>query len=235
MKNIAAAFKFLTIWNRFTDFPPNPALVGKSAVFFPFIGLIFGLMLALLNRALEDTLDAEILSAALTTVLVLATGALHLEGMQKSFDSAPLRVPGTSGTSTAAIGVTAILLVILFKIRAIDILEVKLSLGLLLTPVLARWALVLFIYGSHRHSEGDARLIAENVKFWHLVLISFATLWPATYLLGRTALWIGFSLSMLALGYRTLLYKRKGLLTCNNFGLVVELGEALCLTLLASL
>jgi cobalamin synthase len=95
--------------------------------------------------------------------------------------------------------------------------------------------MLVFIYGSHRQSEGEASIIAANVKFWHIVFATIATLAPATYLLGHTALWIGLSLSILALLCRAFFYKRTGALTRDNFGTVVEASEALSLVLLASL
>ena len=236
MKSIVAAFKYLTILSRFTRHKPSPLLVGKAAALFPVAGLILGLALALLARALENYLDAEILSTTLVAFLILATGGLHLEGLQKTFDAAALRQSGaTASPPSGAIGVAAILFVMLFKIKSMDILDEKLTLALLLTPMLARWAMLVFIYGSHRQSEGEASLIAENVRFWHVLFASFATLALATYVLGRTGLWIGLGLSIFALVCRALLQKRNGALTGDNFGAVVEASEALSLILLASL
>ncbi|MPZ77051.1 MAG: hypothetical protein GEU77_11065 [Deltaproteobacteria bacterium] len=236
MKSIAIAFKYLTIWNRYTRSQPDSGLVGTSVPYFPLVGLFFGLMLALIPRALENYLDTEILSIVLTALLIFVTGGLHLEALQNTFDAVPAgRIPTTTAQSSGAMGIIAILLVLLFKIKSIDILEVKLTPGLLLTPVLARWALIVFIYGSQRHAEGEARLIAQNVSFWHLLLTTFGTLALATYLLGRTGLWIGLCLSVLALVWRILLQKRNGVLTRDNFGAVIELSEALSFTLLASL
>ena len=234
MKSIVAAFKFLTILSRFIRFQPSAPMVGKAAALFPVVGLVLGLSLALLARALQNYVDAEILSTTLVAFLVLVTGGLHLEGLKKTFDAPGLR-QSTLEPSPSAIGIVAIVLVVLFKIKSIDILEEKLTLALLLTPVMARWALLIFIYGSHRHSEGDTSIIAANVKFWHIVFATIATLAPATYVLGHTALWIGLSLSILALLCRSLFYKRTGALTGDNFGAVVEVSEALSLVLMASL
>ena len=236
MKSIVAAFKFLTILSRLIRSEPNAPMVGKAAGFFPVVGLMLGVSLAILARALQNYVDVEILSTILVAFLILVTGGLHLDGLKKTFDAPGLR-QSTVGSepSSSAIGIVAIVLVVLFKIKSIDILEEKLTLALLLTPVMARWALLIFIYGSHRHSEGDASIIAANVKFWHIVFATIATLAPATYLLGHTALWIGLSLSILALLCRTLFYKRTGALTRDNLGAVVEWSEALSLVLMASL
>ena len=236
MKSLVAAFKFLTILSRLRRFQPPAPLVGKAAAFFPFVGLVLGLSLALLARTLQNYLDAEILSTTLVAFLILGTGGLHLDGLKKTFDAPELdRSRVGSESSSSAVATVAIILVILFKIKSIDILEEKLTLALLLTPVLARWAMLIFIYGSHPRSEGEARIIAANVKFWHVALATVATLAPATYFLGRTALWIGLSLSILALLCRALFHKRTGVLTQDNYGAVVEGSEALSLVLMATL
>jgi adenosylcobinamide-GDP ribazoletransferase len=236
MKSIVAAFKFLTILSRLIRAQPSAAMIGKAAALFPVVGLVLGLILVLLARALQNYADVEILSTTLVAFLILATGGLHLEGLKKTFDAPGLRGSAAwSGSSSSAIGIIAIVFVILFKIKSIDILEEKLTLALLLTPVMARWAMLVFIYGSHRQSEGDASIIAANVRLWHIIFATIATLAPATYLLGGTALWIGLSLSILALLCRALLHKRTGALSRDNYGAVVEASEALSLVLMASL
>jgi len=236
MKSIVAAFKFLTILGRLTSVQPSAPMVGKAAALFPIVGLVLGLSLALLARTLENYVDAEILSTTLVAFLILVTGGVHLEGLRKTSDAPGLTQSlAESQSSSSAIGIVAIIFVMLLKIKSIDILEEKLTLALLLTPVMARWAMLIFIYGSHRHSEGEASIIAANVRFWQVVFATIATLAPATYLLGRTALWIGLSLSILALLCRALFHKRTGALTRDNFGAVVEASEALSLVLMASL
>lgn len=235
MKSIVAAFEFLTILSRFIRFPPSAPMVGQAAALFPIIGLVLGLSLALLARALQNYVDVEILSTTLVAFLVLATGAVHLEGLKKTFDAPGVRPSAGSESSSSAVGIVAILVVILFKIKSIDILEEKLTLALLLTPVMARWAMLVFIYGSYRHSEGEASIIAANVRFWHVAFATIATLALASYLLDRTALWIGLSLSILALLCRALFHKQTGALTRDNYGAVVEGSEALSLVLMASL
>jgi len=95
--------------------------------------------------------------------------------------------------------------------------------------------LVIFICGYHDRCEETARRIAENVRFWHLLVTTIAILGLAVSLLGRKGLWIGLSLSVLALLMRSLLHRRHGVLTHDNFGAVIELSEMLSLILLAAL
>lgn len=185
------------------------------------------------NYVLVAYLDSEILNIVLIATLVVATGGIHLEGMKNTFDAIPTPMSKSGGNET--LGFVAIVLVILFKSGAADSMDEKLTLSLLLTPVLARWALVIFIYGYHDRCEETPRLIAENVKLWQLVVATVATLALVVYFLGRKGLWISLSVSLFALLTRSLLHRRHAVLTHDNFGAIIELGEVLSLILLASL
>jgi len=129
----------------------------------------------------------------------------------------------------------AILIVIFLKIHAIDIMDDKVAANLFAAPALARWALVVLLYGYHDRCDETMRLIAENTKLWHLGATTVSMLGLATYLIGRKALWIGLALSLLPLLSRTLLHRRHAILTFNNLGAVTDLGEALALVLMAIL
>jgi adenosylcobinamide-GDP ribazoletransferase len=235
MKSIAAVLKFLTIWGRFTRHPPTPELIGAGAVYFPLVGLTFGLVLALLNRALGLYLESEVLSITLVMTLIIGTGAIHLEGMKNTFDATPQRSLRPTIAAQRIFGLLATLFTVLFKIRAIDIMEDKLTLGLLLTPAFARWALVIFLYGAHQRCEESTRLIAANIKLWHLLVTTAAMLALALYLSGRSGLWVALSVSVIALLARSLLSRWHGVLTHDNLGAVVEISEVLSLILVASL
>jgi adenosylcobinamide-GDP ribazoletransferase len=232
MHSLIAACKYLTIWNRLNAIQTAPEMIGSGAVYFPLIGLLLGLLLALLNYGLGLYLDADILTIFLVAVLLAASGGAHLDGVKKTFAPHPGR---PIHSNDQFFGYIAVLFVILFKISSVNVLGEKIALSLLLTPVFARWALVLCIYGYHDRCEETARRIAENVRFWHVLLTTVATLGVAVYLLGRKGLWIGLSVSVLALLARSWLHRRHATLTQDNFGAVIELGETLSLILLASL
>jgi len=232
VQDLAAACKFLTIWSRFAAIPPSPKAIGSAMIYFPFVGLALGLILALLNYSLAPYLPSEILSIVLLTVLVLSTGGIHLEDLRATFDIAPTKIEARQNSS---LGFVAIVMVLLFKIAATDSMDERLTVSLLVTPVLARWAVVLFSYGYHDRCKEVARVIAEQVRFWHLLVATAATLALSIYCLGRKGLWIALSLSLFALLARSLLYRLHANLTQHNFGAIIELGEALSLILLASL
>jgi len=237
MQSALAAVQLLTLAARFNGVSLSPQRIGSAALYFPLVGLLLGLIVAFLNRILEPYLTSEILAAVLTTTLILITGALHLEGTQKTFDTLPARTSIGSATGNAAgvYGLIAVLLVVLLKIRAVEVIGETRGLLLLLSPVLARWSLVVFLYGCASVAQESIRPIADNVRAWHLFLTTAATLAFAVYLVGRIGLWVGLCLSLFALLSRSYLSRRHGGLTYDNFGAIIELSETLSFVLLASL
>jgi len=232
---LVTALKYLTVWGRFSYAQPSEAMIGVAAVYFPVVGLVLGLLLAVSNYLLLPYLHPEILSVILITVLIIGTGGIHLEGLKQTFGTGGPEKSAEYGRETESLGIVAIVLVIFFKVAAADSMDERLALSLILTPVLARWALVIFIYGYSDRCEQSARLVAENVRLWHLLTATLGALAVAVYFLGRRGLWVGLLLSLFALLTRTLLYRRQTFLIRANFGAIVELEEAFCLILLASL
>ncbi|HWH80360.1 MAG TPA: adenosylcobinamide-GDP ribazoletransferase [Candidatus Binatus sp.] len=235
MKSLIAAFEYLTIWGRVSTNAAPPETIGKAAIYYPLIGLSLGLLLAFINYSLAVYLDGEILSVFLIAVLVVATGATHIEGAIRTFDAFHSERSSPTHSHANIFGFVAIFFLLSFKISAIDVIEDKIALSLLLTPVFGRWTLVLFIYGYHDRCEEMPRRIAENVRFWHLLVTTLATVGSAVYLLGRKGLWIALVLSLMTLMIRSLLHRRHTVLTLDNFGAIVEISETLSLLLLASL
>lgn len=235
MQKLVIAFKYLTIWSRFAAIQPSPTAIGSALIYFPLVGLLLGLFLALLNYSLVAYLPPEILSVTLITALIVLTGGIHLEGMLLTFGNAPTKFPATDTPSKAGLGLTAIVMLLLFKTAATDSMDERLTVSLLLAPMLARWALMIFIYGYQERCEEFSQLIAEQLKFRHVAVATAATLALGFYCVGRRALWIGLCLSLFTLFARSLLYRLNVLITRHHFAAMIELAEALSLTLLASL
>jgi adenosylcobinamide-GDP ribazoletransferase len=235
MQTLIEAFKYLTILGRFMPKPPLARPVGAVAVYFPLVGLVLGLLLALANYVLRLYLDSQLLSIFLTGFLVLATGAAHCDGLKKTCDALLAnRFEPLNGRQTA-FGSIAVTLLILVKLRAIELIEEKIALSLLLTPIFARWTLVISLFGYQDRCADSARWIADRLNIWHVLLTTSLVLGLAYYFLARKGLWIGLCLSVLALFARSLLQRRHGELTEDHFGATIELSEMIGLILLASL
>lgn len=235
MHSLVTAFKYLTILGRWRAPTSDPAGFGNASLWFPLVGLAIGVVLAAINYLLALHVDSQILSVLVIALLIVATGAMPLAGTKSTFDSMQWPNEAAHDRGEEIFGFAAIIVVTLLKVHAIDIMDDKVAANIFLTPALARWALVVLLYGYHDRCEETMRPIAENTKLWHLGVTTLGTLALATYLLGRETLWIGLALSLLALLSRALLHRRHAVLTQNNFGAVTDLGEALTLVLMTVL
>ncbi len=122
MKSALAAFKFLTFGGGFDLAQVTPQQTAAATLYFPLVGLLFGFVLTFLNRLLDPYLESEILGAILIAVLTLLTGAIHYQGLQNTFNVLSLKTKiGEAKIHSAAFGVLAIVFVVLFKVRALEV------------------------------------------------------------------------------------------------------------------
>jgi cobalamin synthase len=231
---IATAFKFLTLADSTDEFDVGPA--GLGILCLPLAGLLLGVILVLVNRALESYVASEVLAVLLLTILIIATGGHHLVGVQKTF-SAWGKIDPTPNSSArwAVYGVLAVLLVVLFKTHSIEVIGESRGLSVLLTPLLARWSVLLFLFGSTPLADDAGAWIAGRVRSWHLLAASVATLGLAFFIANTQALWVALALSVTALLARGYLHRRQRGVSLANCGALIEVNEALGLTLFASL
>ena len=232
MQNLLAAFKYLTVWGLARN-EPTPTMVGKSAAYFLLVGLLLGLLLGVSNRILIFYMDPEIINVVVIALLIFATGGQPLQGLKEAFDALGVSEDGSSMNGT--LGIAAVVLVIVAKNAAANSMDELLTLSLLLTPVLARWALIIFFYGYEASFDEIPRLIAKQVSFWPLLANTVVILALAAYVLGRKGLWIALSVSIFTLLLRTLFHRRHGVVSHSDARASVELTETLSLILLASL
>jgi adenosylcobinamide-GDP ribazoletransferase len=235
VKRFTAASKYLTIWSRFSEIQPSPAALGAALIYFPVVGFALGLVLAFANYALAPYLPTEILSITLVMILVVLTGGLHFEALYLAFTFSDSKSTLVDHGANGAMGTITLMIVLLFKAAALDSIDQKVTVSLLLAPLLARWSVLVFIFGYQERCEKVAQVIAQQLKPWHLLLATAGTLGLATYWLGRKGLWIALVLSLLALATRNLFYRARGMITSQHCGAIIELGETLSLILLASL
>jgi cobalamin synthase len=238
VRKLVNAGKYLTIWGRFAEIQPSAGAIGAAMIYLPVTGLLIGLVLALTNYGLTPYLPSEILSITLLAVLIVLTGGLQLEALRLTFDQvgvAPAQAAWAEPRSNGTLGFIAVIMVLLFKAAALDSIDQRITVSLLLTPILARWTLLLFVFGYQERCDEVTRVIAQQVKFWQLLVATAGILALTSYWLGRKGLWIALVLSVFSLATRNLLYRFQSVLTRHNFGAMVELAETLCLTLLASL
>lgn len=235
MQSLGTAFKYLTILGRWCVPTTDPSGFSNAPLWFPLVGLAIGVILAAINFALALHIDSQILSVLVVALLIVATGAIPLSGTKMTFDSMEQPTAAARDGTGEVSGLAAILIITFLKIHAINVMDDRVVANIVVAPGLARWALVVLLYGYHDRCDETMRSIAEHTKLWHVGATTLCTLALATYLLGREALWISLALSLLALLSRALLHRRHAILTLHNLGAVTDLGEALALVLLAIL
>ncbi len=231
------ALQFLTRFPVRLNGMPQAREIGQSLLYYPLVGALLGLLLVALDALLADV--GSLLAAALLLfVWVLASGALHLDGLA---DSADAWVGGLgSRERTLAImkdpycgpmGVAALLLVLLLKFAA---LEELLARGdwvvLVLAPLLGRSALpALFLSTPYVRPGGLGEALARNLPrgatllLLATVLLGCAALGVAGQ--GMSGLWPLLAACAAFAALRAAVMRRLGGATGDTAGAMVEIVE----------
>ncbi|WP_235206798.1 adenosylcobinamide-GDP ribazoletransferase [Paenibacillus tyrfis] len=155
----AAAFQFLTRLPVPVNLDYNDALFRRSVVFYPFVGLVLGLITAAAGLLLTSVLPPLPGAALLLGIWVMLTGALHLDGLMDTADgilshrSRERMLEIMKDSRVGAMGVIAAVLVLLLKWSLLTELLPAAAAGgqgtlwllLVLVPLWSRWYMVIAI------------------------------------------------------------------------------------------
>ena len=150
---------------------PAPQELGRSLLFYPLVGLLFGGILWALNWLM---LGAPLLLHAvlLLTVWVLLSGALHLDGLADSADAWLGGFGDRERTLTimkdprsGPMAVVTLVLVLLLKFAALlALIEQQHALALIIVPLLGRSALLgLFLTTPYVRAGGLGQALADHL------------------------------------------------------------------------
>lgn len=122
---------------------------AEALGWYPFAGLVIGVMLVLLDQGLRELLPAGPAAALLVAALALLSGGLHLDGVADTADGMAVqgdraeRLGVMSEGNTGPAGVMALVLVLLAQWSALSSLPEDARIAaLLVAPVIARWTVV---------------------------------------------------------------------------------------------
>lgn len=208
---------------------PEPRELGRSLLFYPLVGLLFGLLLWLASLLLQGT-PAPLHAALLLTLWVLLSGALHLDGLADSADAwlggfgdreRTLQI--MKDPRSGPIAVVTLVLVLLLKFCALWVLvEQGIGAQLLLAPLIGRAAMLgLFLCTPYVRPGGLGQALAEHLprRIAGWVLLSSALF---CLVLGG---WVAvLALAMFA-WLRHLICRRLGGTTGDTAGAMLELLE----------
>jgi adenosylcobinamide-GDP ribazoletransferase len=241
MKALLLALRFLTR----IPLPGRPEYRprdwGRSALAYPLVGLLIGLVLAGMQSLLAGV-DLQLQAALLVSGWALLTGGLHLDGLA---DSADAWVGGhgdrrrtldiMKDPRSGPAGVAAVALTLLVKFAALAaLLKTSPGQGLLLAPVLARAALIgLVLTTPYVRPGGMGAALAEHLPRTGAAGVLLGVAAGVAALAG----WNGAMLLLTALAagglLRYLMVRRIGGATGDTLGASVELMETLVLVVLA--
>lgn len=227
------ALQFLTIIQIKKTLPFADRMFGRSAAFFPLVGALLGMLVWGVDGVLQNVVPFALRNLILVAALSILSRGLHLDGLADSADGLfgshdrERRLAIMKDSRIGTFGTLILVGVVLFKVRALDLLSGEArSPALLLGPLLSRWAYVVVAYCAiPARPDGLGALLVRNVFFRELALASGIALLVAILVGGGHGLMtMAFALAC-TLGVIRFCTARLGGVTGDTFGAVGELVE----------
>ncbi|HEX9662561.1 MAG TPA: adenosylcobinamide-GDP ribazoletransferase [Candidatus Binatia bacterium] len=239
MNSFFAALQFLTLFPCPKRAERAADEIGRSTIFFPVIGLFLGLILVVIDFLLKPFASSGLSSVALVTILALLTRGLHLDGLGDTFDGLGAggdreRILSVMDDSqTGAFGLIAIVLLLFFKIHAIESIGGDRWRGLLAAPVLGRWAMVLLGYRSLAAKPGLGSTLIDHLDTKHFLFATLIALLLVAAILHGVGIAMMVWVAVFTTASKIFFHRRLGGVTGDIFGAVGELSETSVLVILA--
>ncbi|MBC2657318.1 adenosylcobinamide-GDP ribazoletransferase [Pseudomonas sp. MSSRFD41] len=220
---------------------PQPEQLGRSLLFYPLVGLLFGVLLWALNALLSGA--APLLHAALLLAAwVLLSGGLHLDGLADSADAwlggfgdRERTLSIMKDPRSGPIAVVTLVLVLLLKFAAlVALIEQQQAVALLLAPLIGRAALLgLFLSTPYVRAGGLGQALADHLpRLAGRQVLALSTL--GCLLLGGYHGLLALLLALVVFCWlRQLMLRRLGGTTGDTAGALLELLETAVLLALA--
>jgi len=212
---------------------PAPEELGRSLLFYPLVGLLFGVILWALNIALAGA-PLLLHAALLLTVWVLLSGALHLDGLADSADAWLGGFGDRERTLTimkdprsGPIAVVTLVLVLLLKYAALlALIEKEQGVALIIVPLIGRAALLgLFLTSTYVRAGGLGQALADHLPRkagWQVLAVSAAA---CVVIAGFNAVVALLLAVVVFIWLRHLMVRRLGGTTGDTAGALLELLE----------
>jgi adenosylcobinamide-GDP ribazoletransferase len=234
--DLIVAFQFLTRIPT-PQVPFAPDSLARAAAFFPAVGLALGAAAALLHRLLAPHLSRPLAALAVIAALVLATGALHEDGLADAADGFG---GGRDRDQTLLIlrdsrigsyGALALILSVLARVLLLSSVPLRhVAASLIAAETLSRWSsLPLTLLPAARPQNdlqnGQGARLAQNVSRTTLLVGTLLAAAVSLFALRQAAIApILLTAALVALGGRYFL-RRLGGVTGDCFGAVIQLTE----------
>lgn len=212
---------------------PEPRQMGRSLLFYPAVGLLFGLLLWAASALLQGV-AAPLQAALLLALWVLLSGALHLDGLADSADAwlggfgdreRTLQI--MKDPRSGPIAVVTLVLVLLLKFCALWVLvERGVGAWLVLAPVVGRAAMLgLFLCTPYVRAGGLGSALAEHLPRRAAGWVLLGSALACLVLGGWLALWLLLVAALVFAFLRRQMCRRLGGTTGDTAGALLELLE----------
>lgn len=210
---------------------------GRSLLFYPLVGLLFGVLLMAMDHLLDGA-PTLLHAALLLSAWVMLSGGLHLDGLADSADAWLGGFGDRERTLTimkdprsGPIAVVTLVVVLLLKYSAVvALIETHHGVGLLLAPVIGRAAmLALFLNTPYVRAGGLGQALADHLPRKSGMRVLAAVAVVCVLIGGGSAAWV---LLVAAGGFfwlRRVMMQRLGGSTGDTAGAMLELLETLVL------
>lgn len=242
--DLRSAGAFLTIFPVAENVSLDDQRLGRSMSLFPVIGLLLGFGLVVCNALLAPIIPRAVVDCLLLLLLILATGALHLDGIADMVDGlAASRDRQTSlrimkDSRVGAMGVVGLVMVLLLKYLCLYHvpLEQK-NAALLLMPTAGRWCQVFLARCSAyiRSEGGTGSVFVDHVGTRELLCASLTLFLALLILFSFKGVWLAGLLLLAAALLRHYFERRLGGVTGDVLGAATEMIEVFSLLLILAL
>lgn len=174
MRSLILALQFLSIIPLRVRGEVTEEHLLRSTVVYPLVGFFLGGLLVGTDILFSMVFSSSLTSAFVLLVMVIFTGALHLDGLSDTFDALACRgtverrLEAMRDSSAGPVGMVAVLFVLGMKFLALEELS-NLSYyeryaGLLFMPVVGRWALLAGMYlGRPSRADGLGKIFIGRI------------------------------------------------------------------------
>lgn len=217
--------------------------LGRSSPYFPLVGGVIGLVLAMTDRLASRFFVPVVVSALDLAMIFVLTGGMHLDGL---IDTADGLLSGRGkerileimrDSRVGAMGVIAGILLVILKFSLLTAIPPQVRpYALFLMPVLGRWvmlsAIVFFPYA--RQGPGLGRIFARKVSIPVFLITTVLTMTVCAVLGGARGCAAFFGSAVASLWLARSISRFLGGLTGDVYGALAEVGEAIGLAFFAA-
>ena len=224
LKAFSLAFNMLTIIPFFKVHDFYKGINGYSAMFYPLVGFILGLVLWLTHMTLEPFLPSTHLAVIIFGLWVLLTGALHLDGFSDTVDGLFVNkekaLEVMKDSHVGGMGMTFTVIFLLLKLSSVIHFEAYYLLPLIL--MFSRLNALLAIYFYEYISSGVGKLIKEEFTLKLLLVALLSSLTVSLFYSFTSASIVALFVLLLSAKFFT---QRLGGLNGDTYGFIIEVTE----------